>query len=61
MYTPKKHHKKQTLQKINSETKQELLNYHQGIDSIAQTAQTIPYEVLCALSQRYARHYINAR
>ncbi len=36
-----------------------LLNHHQGIDSVAKTAQTIPYEVLCALSQRYARNYIN--
>ncbi|MGY9046235.1 hypothetical protein P775_09605 [Puniceibacterium antarcticum] len=37
----------------------ELLGVHQGVDSIAETAGTIGYEILTSLGGRYERRYID--
>jgi alanine racemase len=36
----------------------ELLGPHQSVDAVARDADTISYEILTQLGQRYARHYV---
>jgi len=45
---------------LYSETSIELLGQHQSIDDLAVQANTISYEVLTSLGQRYQRRYVTA-
>ena len=47
------------LDKVNLDSRVEVFGQHNSLDELARTAGTIPYELLCSVSKRVPRVYVD--